>query len=168
MNTFKPREKKNIISGTSLFKKKIEKMPDVSDDIQFPELNENLCKLTPQINTKLDFLDASTKPVIFENKHVDEMLILKSGWVHITKNLSTNKSIITSIEENKNTHNNYQENANEIIENMIQRWNRYKRDYIDLYGEDTYIHFYTTNDYDCDYDQNMIYDDSDQNIIYDE
>ena len=166
MNTFKPREKQNLSSsGISLFKKMTEKMPDISDDNQFPNLNNNLCNLIPTltrtlpISTSLDFLDASTKITSVENTHQLQyemnILNLGSGWVQITKNYTTNKSIIMSFEENDNTNNNYQEEVNGIIENMTHRWNDYKKNYIDLYGEDAYLHYYTTSTKENNYDSDM-------------
>lgn len=37
---------------------------------------------------------------------------------------------------------NYHQEATNIFCMMIQRWDRYKNDYIELYGEDAYYYFY--------------------------
>jgi hypothetical protein len=40
---------------------------------------------------------------------------------------------------------NYNEQASIIFCNMIERWDRYKNDYIELYGEDAYYYYYQFN-----------------------
>ena len=49
----------------------------------------------------------------------------------------------------------YHEQASVIFCNMIQRWDKYKNDYINLYGEDAYYHYYQFNHED---DHNIFFD----------
>ena len=37
---------------------------------------------------------------------------------------------------------NYHLQASQIFCNMIERWDRYKNEYIELYGEDAYYYYY--------------------------
>uniref|UniRef100_A0A6C0BAJ1 Uncharacterized protein n=1 Tax=viral metagenome TaxID=1070528 RepID=A0A6C0BAJ1_9ZZZZ len=152
MNIFKIKNEPK----QSQFKKKEIKI-DTSDSSLFPELSsykniENQNQNQNQIC--LDFLSASNTVSENKSEEEEEKIILKPGWVLLTKNKTDNTTqwkVSPEIEEFK-----LQIEINEkkeAISDMISTWQKFKREYEEIYGEEAYIYNYTKNSLSDEYDE---------------
>jgi hypothetical protein len=109
----------------------------IDDMIEFPELfykNE-----TTKSTSSLNFLEASQKPM----ESIVKEGGVKPGWVELTIDKETN-SIVTQ----KNKHllddnNMFQDEVNRAILSLALCWERYKKNFEELNGEDSYQYIYS-------------------------
>ena len=111
----------------------VQKKPDTTSVIEFPTL------VGDQVVTKttsLDFKTASLKEIKKEEKEE-----LKPGWTsYMVEDGKLKKAGYQKEDEEEKP---FSVKAKRIIGIMVERWDRYKDHYIDLYGEDTYHKMYS-------------------------
>ena len=129
--------------------------------LDFPELAPSI-KSGDNDNELMDFASVTKKERILET--VDDPYALKPGWTSITMNNITGGSIKkTHVIPVKHNTESYHSMVTRGIQKMINRWEQYKTDYIDLYGEDMYEKMYLIPNYESvdDYDELEDPDDDD-------
>jgi len=149
MNTFKIKNEPK----QSQFKKKELKI-DTTDLSLFPELSS--CKnIEDQKQNILNFLLASN--TICEKKpeeEEDKRIILKPGWVILTKNKTDNTTQWEVSPEIKEFERQSEIKERECaVSDMISTWQKFKQNYEEMYGEEEYIYNYTKNSLSDDYDE---------------
>ena len=148
MNTFKVKNEPT----QSQFKKKEIKI-DTTDLSLFPELS-SYKNAENQKKNNLDFLLASNTISEKTPEEEEERIILKPGWVLLTKNKTDNTTqweVSPEIEEFK-----LQAEIKErkdVVSDMISTWQKFKRDYEEIHGEEAYIYNYTKNSLSDEYDE---------------
>jgi hypothetical protein len=152
MNTFKSKNEPK----QSQFKKKEIKI-DTSDSSLFPELTSCKNVETQNQNQKqnnLDFLSASNTVSEKTLEEEKEKIILKPGWVLLTKNKKDNTTqweFSPEIEEFEQK--SEIKGRNEAVSDMIFTWRKFKQNYEEMYGEEEYIYNYTKNSLSDDYNE---------------
>ena len=152
------------------------------NDINFPLLikteNNREVKSFEFDKVIIDFKEAvNIENITINNK--DDKDLLDEGYVKYYYDNNNIQKIDNNVNKNvnKNVNNNYNFNdiANKHIENMIDRWDNYKLNYISMYGEDIYIKTYLFpnnesygEDSDSDSDSDSINNDEyEEEITYD-
>ena len=144
MNRFRPNCNQKILGsslGSSVFKQQPEFQ--IESETQFPSMQQSSQQPEKQQVPTLDFLQASTKEEeLDDDKDAKKNWVLKPGWIEITKDY---------IQERKDANTNttkeeYQKEVQKTLLSMITTWEKYRMDYIDLYGEESYDYYYTSND----------------------
>jgi hypothetical protein len=108
-------------------------------DNDFPDI-VNLSKNNNTENTKtLNYSEVTKK----ENRQVDNEVEneIKPGWVKIFRDLKTGKiksEYRKNDEKNNYMNYSYDDEVKKSLNKLIQKWNKYKNDFIELYGEDVY------------------------------
>ena len=112
----------------------VQKKPDANNIIEFPTLiGDQFVSNT----TSLDFKTASLK-VLKEEEKKEE---LKPGWTSYT--IENGKLKKAGYQKEDEEDEPFSVKAKRIIRIMVERWDRYKENYINLYGEDTYYKMYS-------------------------
>jgi hypothetical protein len=181
-NYNKPNYNKTNYNKTNVFKS-IKKTDEFNlNDTNFPSLNnckeeENInCKEEENINCKEEnnYSDIVKKYVIIDAEKLDDV---EPGHVLLTldKN-AVIKKYSTSFLQEEIDRNNYSEHrekvrTNIIINNIIDKWDNYRKEYIELNGEDEYYSIYKPNldlyDDDEEDDECEEYNEDEEDIYYD-
>jgi len=120
------------------FKKNKSLSIKIDDSREFPEFLHNNVKTT----TNLNFLEASQKIVVSSSK---EETIVKPGWVKITMDDKNNSIIYKDNDTHVSNENDiFQESVDRALSTMNYLWERYKKNYEDLNGEDAYEYNYSS------------------------
>ena len=114
----------------------VQKKPDANNIIEFPTLiGDQFVTNT----TSLDFKTASLMPLKEEEKKEE----LKPGWTSYTFENGKLKKAGYQKEDDEEDEEPFSVKAKRIIRIMVERSERYKENYINLYGEDTYHKMYS-------------------------
>ena len=113
----------------------VQKKPDTNNIVEFPTLVGD-GGVVSNNTTSLDFKTASLKELKQEEKKEE----LKAGWTSYTVENGRMKKAGYQKEYYEQP---FSVKAKRIIGIMVERWDRYKENYIDLYGEDTYHKMYS-------------------------
>ena len=138
-NNLVPSFTPSLTSGSSVFKK-----PELQlqSETQFPSMQQSTQQPEKQPVQTLDFLQASTKEEEETDEDTKKDWVLKPGWIEITKDyIQSRKDTNTSINKED-----YQKEVQKTILSMMTTWEKYRKDYIDLYGEESYDYYYTSNE----------------------
>ena len=118
-----------------------------------------LSKITNETNNKeqiLDYKMASLKEEIIDEK--EEKI---PGWTYLSYDKINSKviidpdnKIINNEEFEFDSQNDYNYYVNNVLDEMIDRWEKYKFFYIELYGEETYFNMYEIPNNENKYDDN--------------
>ena len=122
--------------GSSVFKKQ---ELQLQSETQFPSMQQSSQQPEKQQVQTLDFLQASTKEEETDEDTKKDW-VLKPGWIEITKDY------IQSRKDKNTTKEEYQKEVQKTLLSMITTWEKYRIDYIDLYGEESYDYYYTSNE----------------------
>lgn len=143
MNRFRPNSNNiatgfgtSFIPGSSVFKKPELQM---QSETQFPSMQQSPQQPEKQQVQTLDFLQASTKEEETDEDTKKDW-VLKPGWIEITKDY------IQSRKDANTTKEDYHKEVQKTILSMMTTWEKYRKDYIDLYGEESYDYYYTSNE----------------------
>jgi hypothetical protein len=102
---------------------------------EFPDLSGNVKYIQP---LKTDYLDIASKEKITQNQNENQnKYILPVGWVSITGYNFNQIKREYNLKKESSLNTIYSD-----IEKMINRWEKYKESYIDLYGEYNYEYNY--------------------------
>jgi hypothetical protein len=144
--------------------KKIE--ANIPKDSDFPELIMNKTYLKKDENQvdKLDYKIASLKEVVKE----DEVYKLPEGWVSFQ--YSENKEIQIephdSFYELDETREEFHMSASHVFDRLIQKWELYKNNYNNMYGNDEYERLYDMPNYEYYVDNDELDINVEMNIDY--
>ena len=150
-------------STASSYQKRI----DTNNITEFPSFDNSLEKA--HSNTKassLNFKDAS----LIETEVSYEEKILP-GWTCFTFETGTRKVKIDGHKEFKPEEEPFSIQAKRVIDEMVDRWDKFKEDYIELYGEDTYHNMFSLpikEQCDLSVDDILVDEPNDENNYYDE
>lgn len=132
--------------------KKSIKKPDLFfTDNDFPDIVNSNKNNNTENNQILNYSEVTKKENIqVEEEHVNE---IKPGWVKIFRDFKTGK--IKSEYRKNNEKNNYMNysydyEVKKSLNHLIHKWNKYKNDFIELYGEDVYEKVFKIPN--CNYD----------------
>jgi hypothetical protein len=121
----------------------------------FPSLTTSLAiEEQHSIPIECSYIDKlKTEQIINENINKDKYV--KPGWIVIEKN-KQNNTIFTrnKVDEEKDKYkkeDNVTILCNQIIDNLIYKYNNYKNEYIELWGEDEYEKMYLFQNYEYGY-----------------
>jgi len=154
-NMFTNKNKKNLTSSNFFFKEELfptlksSKENNANDNIN-DNINDN-----SEIKKSISYVDKLNFCNEDENKSQNKY-DLKPGWILITRDQNNkivtfkNDPVNTLENKNKNTHTFSQEMKRDL-KPMLDRWEKYKTDFIELYGEDDYYHYHTFPNYNYDY-----------------
>ena len=139
---------KKYSSSTTTFYFNEESFPTLKSDNQE---NINIQQDNSEIKKSISYLDKLN--FITDEETTPDKYDLKPGWILITRD-KNNKIITFKNEINKVEDNDLRSFSDKIktdLKPMFDRWEKYKSDYIELYGEDDYYHNYTFPNYDYRY-----------------
>lgn len=166
------KKKMEIMEKEENERKKVEGLK--VSEFSFPELvvdvSINVKKEEPSVKkqqVKMNYIEASKKEVIYENNNKNE---ITPGWSKIYKD-TNNKIIIRDSLKVVNMKKKYSEeysikkNINKGMQLLVNRWEKYKRDYIDTYGYDVYEKTYLNKD---EYDTNRYGGQTEYDYDYDD
>ena len=146
-NIFKSETKVNVPKRETTINKKNSFLSDnkkkevVLKDSDFPEL----VSFNKENNIELNYKVASLKEI----KSEENTYKLPEGWISYKYN--ENKVIVepdNSFEETEETPEEYHSSAKKVIEKLIQKWEVYKNNYNEFYGEEEYENLYYISNYD--------------------
>jgi hypothetical protein len=117
---------------------------EIEDITYFPELNKKSDKISSIIlSDKVDYVSKVKKDEI---KPIEES-ILKEGWMVISREkngtITYDPPFISQFNDDHYDLNNLNERMDICIQEMIDRWDAYKQDFIEFYGNDTYDTIYS-------------------------
>jgi hypothetical protein len=137
MSSFKPKSSKSQILNAK-----------IDDMREFPELfsKNEITKSTSSLN----FLEVSQKTA----QSIIKEEGLKPGWVELTLDKETNSIVSKKNETFLEDCYTFQDEVNRVILSLTLCWDRYKKNFEELNGEDTYQYAYSY--YFEDYEQDEI------------
>jgi len=164
-NAFTNKNKK-YSSSTTTFYFNEDSFPTLKSDIQ-----EDIQQDNSEIKKSISYIDKLN--YITDEDIKTDKYDLKPGWILITRD-KNNKIITFKNEINKVEDEDLRSFSDKIktdLKPMFDRWEKYKTDYIELYGEDDYYHNHTFPNYDYRYlnitdDENEECEYSDVDIEY--
>jgi hypothetical protein len=128
--------------------------------------NINANKANKTIKT-INFSDIVAKEIVVDNSKV-EGFKLKKGWISMQIEKGTNKIIIKENAINQNINkNSFHDRVVQDLDICIQRWDRYRENYIENYGWDAYEKTYLFANSYSELESNYDSDDSDYGDIED-
>ncbi len=119
-----------FLSSTTPYQKRI----DTSSVTDFPSLDSSLEK--NHSTTKSPSLNFKNASLIETEVSYEEKLL--PGWTSFTFETGTRKVKIDGHKEFKPEEEPFSIQAKRVMDDMVDRWDKFKEDYIELYGEDTY------------------------------
>ena len=149
---------------TNIFTNKKKQVTLVYNEESFPSLSKQVDPTSNSISNTESYAD-KLNMIIEETENKD---ILQPGWVKISINKYNKiQSIYNPGEKSLEKTMDYLSQFKKDIEPMFQRWENYKNEFIDLYGEDDYNHYYKFPNYDYSYLYKEEEEDQDEEEIYD-
>jgi hypothetical protein len=156
MNRYNIFNNKKSSSSQSFYLRE-ESFPKLDASYNILEKEENIGEMKKNISyvDKLNYM--------IEEKIKDD---LKPGWIRLTLNRKKNVNII----KNDNKLNDFDISSDEIkkrLQPMIDRWENYKLNYIELYGEDEYYYHHKFPNYNYSCYLNIIEEDDELSESFD-
>lgn len=143
-NIFNNKNKK--LSSNSSFHLTEESFPKLAVDNKLEKEESN-----GEMKKNISYVDKLNYMVEEENSKDD----LKPGWIRLSlnrkENININNNEINNNEINNNEFNISSDEIKKRLQPMIDRWENYKMNYIELNGEDDYYfhHRFPNYDYSC-------------------
>ena len=123
-------------STASSYQKRI----DPNNATEFPSLDNSFEKTQPTTKApSLNFKNAS----LIETEVLSCQEKILPGWTSFTFETGKRKVKIDGHKEFKPEEESFSVQAKRVIQCMVDRWDKFKEDYIELYGEDTYHNMFS-------------------------
>lgn len=133
---------------TNIFTNKKKQVTLVNSEESFPSLSKQKETTNSCISNKVSYAD-KLNMIIEETENKD---VLQPGWVKITIDKNNKiQSVYNPGEKYLDKQIDYISQFKKDIEPMFDRWENFKKKYIDLNGEDDYYHYYKFPNYDYSY-----------------
>jgi len=165
-NNYKVKDKDNIfLNKKYLSGNQVKTNQQFVNDIDnFPILvNVNKTQKQEPIEEDKKYLEMAKTEIVKEELIEDD---IKPGHILITLEGNKITKRYSRTNPSENTYQDYIKTTSIIIDNMIYRWNKYRDEFIDLYGEDEYYNVYKPNDECSDEEDNN--DNEEQDIMDDD
>jgi hypothetical protein len=135
-----------MLNKTNFFKKSSEKKKEIDlSNEYFPQLNDYKLESEntgSEMKKSVSYVDKLNQ--FIEEEKTNEY-ILKPGWVKIT--IDKNNKIFTEINKITTEENNYNIN----LFSLVDKWEKYEKNYISLNGEDSYNYYHKFQNHDYEY-----------------
>jgi len=150
-NVFTNKNKKNLSlsSSSSNFFLREDSFPSLNKESGKEDTSNN----NTEIKKSISYVDKLNYCNEDENKSQNKY-DLKPGWILITRDknnkIITFKNELKQPLENKKTLS-FSDEVRRDLKPMFDRWEKYKSNFIELYGEDDYYYYHTFPNYNYDY-----------------
>lgn len=136
------------MNKNNIFTNKKKQIPLVYNDESFPSLSKQI-ETSDNSIAKIGSYAEKLNRIVEETENKD---ILQPGWVKITIDKNNKiQSVYNPGNKSIDNHVDYLSQFKINIEPMFERWENFKKNYIELYGEDDYSHYYKFPNYDYSY-----------------
>ncbi len=114
----------------------------VMSDNNFPVISDNINNKSVNVTTNSNYASMVKKEKIKESAEIEEKVPM--GWVRLE--FKGRKIVYNYGEKSQDSDNelSLHESMSAAVDQMIRRWEKYREDYIDLYGLDNYEKYYTS------------------------
>jgi hypothetical protein len=114
----------------------------VMSDNNFPVISDNINNKSVNVTTNSNYASMVKKEKIKESADIEEKVPM--GWVRLE--FKGRKIVYNYGEKSQDSDNelSLHESMSAAVDQMIRRWEKYREDYIDLYGLDNYEKYYTS------------------------
>jgi len=133
---------------TNIFTNKKKQVTLGYTEENFPSLLKQLQSTSNSLSNIGSYADKLNKIT----EEIENKDILQPGWVKITIDKNNKiQSVYNPGEKAQHKQTDYLSQFKKDIEPMFDRWENFKKNYLELYGEDDYYHYYKFPNYDYSY-----------------